>query len=50
VGNLRGYYAVDVTKNVRMIFKGLNQNAISILIKANVVKIPVKEISDYRDK
>jgi len=50
VGNFRGCYAVNVTKNVRMIFKGLNQGGVATLVKANVVKILIKEISDYHDK
>lgn len=46
-GNLEGKFAVDVSKNFRMIFEGYDDNDQLTTDRSKVVTVQIIEISDY---
>lgn len=49
-GEWNGYFAVNVTKNVRLIFRGLDRFATPTVEKKQIVNIVIEEVIDYHDK
>lgn len=45
--DLEGYFTVDLTRNVRLIFYGLDINEETTMVKDNIVSIVIKEVIDY---
>ncbi|HAT55219.1 MAG TPA: plasmid maintenance system killer protein [Lactobacillus sp.] len=48
-GNLKGYWAVDVSPNWRLVFRGTTDNEIDTVEKNEVKIIWIKEIVDYHE-
>jgi len=48
-GNRRGYFAVMVTANMRLVFSGLNHEGEKSLVKSEITAVLVKEVVDYHD-
>ncbi|WP_203639998.1 type II toxin-antitoxin system RelE/ParE family toxin [Levilactobacillus wangkuiensis] len=49
-GNLRGYFAVSVTENVRLIFEGMNDFQEVTTNKEQITQVIIMKVSDYHDK
>lgn len=50
IGKYSGYFAIDVTQNVRLIFRGVDAENNMSLEKSKIVGIIIKEVIDYHDK
>lgn len=46
-GNLEGKFAVDVSKNFRIVFEGYDKNDQLSVEKSEIVTVQIIEISDY---
>lgn len=50
LGKYSGCFAIDVTQNVRLIFRGVDAENNMSVEKSKIVGIIIKEVIDYHDK
>jgi len=48
-GTLAGYFAIDVTKQLRLIFRGMNHKDEVVMRKEEITHILIREVVDYHD-
>jgi len=48
-GKLAGYFAIDITKQLRLIFRGMNHNDEVVMRKEEITHILIREVVDYHD-
>ncbi|MFT8401469.1 MAG: type II toxin-antitoxin system RelE/ParE family toxin [Lentilactobacillus diolivorans] len=46
-GNRKGYFAVDISGNWRIVFKALDRNSHFTTVKEDAVAVYIKEVVDY---
>jgi len=46
-GKYDTYFAVDLTRNMRLVFRGLDMNNEITMIKTDIISILVREVVDY---
>lgn len=49
-GDYKDYFAVDVSSNMRMVFRGLDASGEFCVDKDAIISIRIKEVTDYHGK
>ncbi|WP_164511559.1 type II toxin-antitoxin system RelE/ParE family toxin [Levilactobacillus cerevisiae] len=48
-GELSGYFAIDVTKQLRLVFRGMDVAGNIIVDKEEIIHVLIREVVDYHD-